>query len=164
MTTINVRYFTALGPNYHLEICYLYGKNNYFHRMVVIYDMMDKDVSSSQWTPLLQKFCFPDMLLSWRLGGQSSAEMQGCSKLSQQWVPHLNNEGLASPARSNANHGHVGCLIDEVFKAVEDTAASGWGATVDASLVDGLASDAGVGIDVVMTLQEGGGNCRQCKG
>lgn len=70
-------------------------------------------------------------------------------------VTHLNYKGLATPARSDANHGHVGCLVDEVLKAVENTSACGWGAAVDTSLVDGFASDAGMGVNVIMALQEG---------
>lgn len=38
---------------------------------------------------------------------------------------------------------------------MEDTTAGGRGAAVDASLVNGLAGDTGVGIDVIMALQEG---------
>lgn len=38
---------------------------------------------------------------------------------------------------------------------MEDTTAGGWGTAMDASLVNGLTSDAGMGIDVVMALQEG---------
>ena len=51
----------------------------------------------------------------------------------------LDNVGLASPARSVANHGHVLRLVDEVLQAMEDSSASGTGPPMDATLVDWLA-------------------------
>merc|ERR1719341_2708373 len=60
----------------------------------------------------------------------------------------LHNVGLAGPARSLPNHRHEMSLIDEVLKAMEDTAACGASPAVDAALVDGLASDTGAGVHV----------------
>lgn len=84
----------------------------------------------------------------------------------------LHNEGLAAPAGSGAcehatwlwkclsdreslglltNHAHVVGLVDEVLQTVEDAATGGRDASVNAALVDGLASDTSVRIDVQMT-------------
>ena len=51
----------------------------------------------------------------------------------------LDNVGLASPAWSVANHGHVLSLVDEVLQPVEDSPTSGTGPPMDTSLVDWLA-------------------------
>ena len=51
----------------------------------------------------------------------------------------LDNVGLASPAWSVANHGHVLGLVDEVLKSMEDASTSGTGPAMDTSLVDWLA-------------------------
>merc|ERR1719427_118354 len=63
----------------------------------------------------------------------------------------LNDEGLAAPAGGGADEGHVGGLVDEVLEAVEHPATCGGRTPVDATLVDGLASHARVGVDVVVT-------------
>merc|ERR1719205_578377 len=60
----------------------------------------------------------------------------------------LHNVGLAGPARSLPNHRHEMSLIDEVLKAMEDTTACGAGPAVDATLVDGLASDTCAGVHI----------------
>merc|ERR1719510_1307044 len=60
----------------------------------------------------------------------------------------LDNVGLARPARSLTNHGHEVGFIDEVLKPMEHATACGAGPAMDTSLVDGLASDAGAGIQV----------------
>ncbi|MPC08123.1 hypothetical protein E2C01_000698 [Portunus trituberculatus] len=52
---------------------------------------------------------------------------------------------------SDANHRHVGGFVDKVLKAVENATSSCRGAAVDATLVDGLASDTGMGIDVIVS-------------
>ena len=51
----------------------------------------------------------------------------------------LDDVGLASPAWSVANHGHVLSLVDEVLQTMEDSSSCGAGASMDSSLVDGLA-------------------------
>lgn len=68
---------------------------------------------------------------------------------------YLYNKSLPTPARSDANHCHVGGFVDKVLKAVENTTSSCRGTAVDATLVDGLAGDTGMGIDVIMTLKGG---------
>lgn len=49
------------------------------------------------------------------------------------------------------NHAHVVGFIDEVLQAVEDAATGGRDASVNTALVDGFASDTGVGVDVQVT-------------
>ena len=60
----------------------------------------------------------------------------------------LDDKGLASPAGSVSDHGHVLGLVDEVFQSVENAAAGGRGSAVNATLMDGLSGDAGRGVDV----------------
>ena len=79
--------------------------------------------------------------LPMRLYGRG--DKSGASKFA-----YLDNESLASPSRCGADHAHVVCLHDEVLQAVEDTSARGRDAAVDAALVDGLAGDARVRVDV----------------
>ena len=50
-----------------------------------------------------------------------------------------------------ADHGHVVGLHDEVLQPVEHAATRGRHAAVDAALVDGLAGDTGVRVNVQMT-------------
>ena len=66
---------------------------------------------------------------------------------------HLNNESFATPARSSTNHAHVVSLHDEVLKTVENSSACCRNSAVDASLIDGLASDTGMGIDIQVTCK-----------
>lgn len=49
------------------------------------------------------------------------------------------------------NLAHVVGLVDEVLQTVEDTASGGRDTSVDTALVDGLAGDTGMGIDVQVT-------------
>lgn len=62
---------------------------------------------------------------------------------------HLDDEGLVLEAGRQAQHAHVGRLVDEVLDAVEDSATGGRDAAVDAALADGLARHAGVGVYVL---------------
>lgn len=62
----------------------------------------------------------------------------------------LHDVRLAAPAGRRADHAHVVGLVDKVLQAVEDTASGGGHAAVDTALVDWLAGDAGVGVDVGM--------------
>lgn len=63
----------------------------------------------------------------------------------------LDDDSLATHAGGRPDHGHVGRLVEEVLQAVEDTATGGGHTAVDTSLVDGLARNAGVAVDVVVT-------------
>merc|ERR1719471_1361711 len=60
----------------------------------------------------------------------------------------LDDVSLASPAWEVSNETHVVTLADEVVQTTEHSSTRGTGATVDSSLVDGFASDAGAGVHV----------------
>lgn len=63
---------------------------------------------------------------------------------------YLDDKGLVLEARTHPQLAHVSRLIDEVLDAVEDAAARGGDSTMDSSLADGFAGDAGVSVDVLM--------------
>jgi len=63
----------------------------------------------------------------------------------------INLSILHSPNETPTDLAHVVGLVDEVLQAVEDTATGGRDATMDTALVDGLAGDTGMGIDVQVT-------------
>lgn len=69
---------------------------------------------------------------------------------------YLNDKGLVLEARGKAQHAHVGCLVDEVLNAMEDSTPSGRDPAVDSTLADGLARHTRMGIDV---LQEHTNTC-----
>lgn len=62
----------------------------------------------------------------------------------------LDDEGLTLPAGLQAAHVHVVALVDEVLQAVEDASTGGGDATVDAALVDRLARNARMVVDVLI--------------
>ena len=62
---------------------------------------------------------------------------------------YLDDKGFVLEAQTHPQLVHVGRLVDEVLDAVENATACGRDATMDSSLADGLASDAGVSVDVL---------------
>lgn len=62
---------------------------------------------------------------------------------------YLDDKGLVLEAGTHPQLAHVGRFIDEVLDAVENAAARGRDSTVDSSLADGFAGDAGVSVDVL---------------
>ena len=69
----------------------------------------------------------------------------------------LDNVGLAPPAGSVADHGHVLRLVDEVLQPVEHSSARGAGPAVDPALVDRLPGHAGRGVHVLVADSAGVG-------
>jgi hypothetical protein len=63
----------------------------------------------------------------------------------------LNDERFATPSGCGANHRHVVGLVDEILQTVEHTTTRGRHTTMDAALVDWLARDTGVRIDIGVT-------------
>lgn len=63
--------------------------------------------------------------------------------------PHLDDEGLVGKTGRQAQLAHVGRLVNEVLNAVKDSAAGGGDPAMYATLADGLAGHAGMGIDVL---------------
>lgn len=63
----------------------------------------------------------------------------------------LNDEGLSAPARGSTDDAHKAGLVDEVFQAVENASAGGGHATMNATLINGFAGDAGMGVYVGVT-------------
>lgn len=62
---------------------------------------------------------------------------------------YLDDKGLVLEARCEAQHAHVGRLVDEVLNSMEDSTTSGGDPAVDATLADGLARHTRMGIDVL---------------
>lgn len=62
----------------------------------------------------------------------------------------LHDEGLATPSGCGSDHRHEVGLPDEVVQPVEDTPTGGGHTTVDSTLVDRLAGDASVRVNVQM--------------
>lgn len=69
----------------------------------------------------------------------------------------MEDECLVLDARTDAQLAHVGRLVDEVLNAVKDTPSRGRDPTVDPSLADGLAGDAGTSVDVLRMKRQTGG-------
>lgn len=67
---------------------------------------------------------------------------------------YLDDKGLVLEARTHPQLAHVSRLIDEVLNAVEHAAARCRDSTVDSSLADGFASDAGVSVDVLKRTKQ----------
>lgn len=64
---------------------------------------------------------------------------------------YLDDEGLILKTGTHPQLAHVRRFVDEVLDTVENTAAGGRDAAVDAALTDGLPGDAGVSVDVLET-------------
>lgn len=64
---------------------------------------------------------------------------------------YLDDKGLVLKAGTHPQLAHVRRLVDEVLNTVENAAAGGRDAPVDAALTDGLPGDAGVSVDVLET-------------
>lgn len=62
---------------------------------------------------------------------------------------YLDNEGLVLEAGGQAQHAHVGRLVNEVLDAVENSTTCGWDTSMDSSLADGLSCHTRMGIDVL---------------
>lgn len=62
---------------------------------------------------------------------------------------YLDDKGLVVEARTHPQLAHVSRFVDEVLDAVENAAARGGDSTMDSSLADGFAGDAGVSVDVL---------------
>lgn len=82
----------------------------------------------------------------------------GWAELKGRWVffqmprltqEYLDDEGLVLEAWTHPQLAHVGRFVDKVLDAVEHAAARGGDPTVDSSLADGFARDAGVSVDVL---------------
>lgn len=67
---------------------------------------------------------------------------------------YLDDEGLVLEAWCQAQHAHVGCFVDEVLDAMEDSTTRGRDTSVDSSLADGLSCHARVSVDVLQTNKD----------
>lgn len=67
---------------------------------------------------------------------------------------YLDDEGLVLEAWRQAQHAHVGRLVNEVLDAVENSTTGGGDTSVDSSLADGLSSHTRMGVDVLNTHTE----------
>lgn len=70
---------------------------------------------------------------------------------------YLHDEGLVLEAWRQAQHAHVGGLVDEVLNAVENPPTGGRDTAVDSPLADGLPRHTSVGVDVLHGGGRGGG-------
>lgn len=62
---------------------------------------------------------------------------------------YLHDEGLVLEAWCQAQHAHVGRLVNEVLDAMENSPTRSGDTSVDSSLADGLPCHTGVGVDVL---------------
>lgn len=67
----------------------------------------------------------------------------------------LDNKGFTAPSRGLSDHGHVGGLLDEVFKAVKDSSSGGGGSAVDAALINRFPCNTGGSVEVCVSNSVG---------
>lgn len=81
--------------------------------------------------------------------GTSTSQVTAC--VQTDITETLNDERLSTPSWCCADGAHVVCFVDEVLQTVENTATGSWHTTMDTTLVDRLASDARVSINILVT-------------